>query len=501
MAALVISPWNPADTDMEHTPLARSLRAQTSSAWSLTTEPGRHTGTDDVAMRLPLDTTLPDDACATILGALAERPGATALYGDLTTGGRRRARPAWSPTRVQSEPGSSLPLAVRCSTPGLASDADPFDIERRLAESRATVLHVPHVLSNHPARLPPPAAEEPDDPRFEPGHRPGTRRRRPSPEGQSQVTIVIPSAGIKRPGAPRSLLDRCLDTLDKLDPPPAEIIVVLGDEFRGDPPLSVRAAPMRVLHRGRGPFDFSRAVNCGLLASRSESVLMLNDDIEAETSDWLGRMAAHLEDPTVGAVGSALLYPNRTLQHVGTLIDDARPMHSFVGQSLEEAARHGGDVARDVIAVTGACLLTRRRDLLAVGGLSPELPVSYGDIDLCLRMRRFGLRVVVEPAAILLHHESGSREPVIEPWEWNRFVHRWGEVADPWYHPAYWRPDEPGWANRNADHLEPIDPDGAWPARDTLLRSRVHRSRVHWDRERSEEHPHSEQAASPRSDG
>ena len=463
---------------MRRTPLIKSLRRQTSPAWLIATEPSRQMAPDDIAMRLPMDATLPDDACAAILRAFAERPEAAALYGDLMTCGRRRARPAWSPTRVRSEPGSSLPLAVRRGAPGFDPDADPFDVERRLAESRSTVLHIPRVLSKHPAGLPSRTAPEPDDPRFEPGPRPGTHRRRPSPKGQSRVSVVIPSAGVVRPGARRSLLDRCLDTLDALDPPPAELIVVVGDEFRGDPPSPVRAAPLRVVHRGTGPFDFARAINCGLLASRGETVLMLNDDTEAETSDWLGRMAAHLEDPTVGAVGPTLLYPNRTLQHVGTLIDDARPLNPFVGQSLQDTVPHGGDVARDVVAVVGACLLARRRDLLAVGGLSPELPVSFGDTDLCLRLRRFGLRVVVEPAAILLHHEGGSRESVIQPWEWDRFVHRWGEVADPWYHPAYWRPDDPDCLNRNADHLDPVDPDGAWPARDTLLRSRVHRGRA-----------------------
>ena len=482
MAALVVFPWGTTSDGTGHTPLVKSLRKQTSTDWRFAAGPRAQMGPDDIAMRLPMDVTLIDDACVAILDAFAERPDAVALYGDLETRGRRRARPAWSPTRVQSEPGSSLPLAVRRDTPGFDPDADPFEVERRVAESQVTVLHLPRVLTSHPAGLPPRETPEPDDPRFEDGLRPGTRQRRPSRVGQSNVSIVIPSAGAIKPGTTTTWLERCLDTLDLLHPPPAELIVVVGDEYRDDPPASARNAPLRILHRGGGPFDFARAVNCGLLASRGELVLMLNDDTEGETSDWLGRMASHLEDPTVGAVGAALLYPDRTLQHVGTVIDDARPLNPFVRQTMGDTAPFGGDVARDVIGVVGACLLARRRDLLAVGGLSPELPVSFGDTDLCLRLRRFGLRVVVEPAAVLVHHEGASRESVIQPWEWDRFVHRWGEVVDPWYHPAYRRPDDPDCLSRNANHLDPVDRDRSWPARDALIRSRVHRERLGRDR-------------------
>ena len=231
------------------------------------------------------------------------------------------------------------------------------------------------------------------------------------------------------------MVERCLETLALLEPKPTEVIVVVGDEFQGEPPRQRDSPPVRVIYRGVGPFDFSLAVNCGVLASRGDLVLILNDDIEAEDSHWLARMAAHLDDPTIGAVGATLLYPDRSIQHIGIEFEDAQPIHSFRGCQLSEAAAARGDAAHDVSSVTGACLLARRRDLLAVGGMSLEFPASYGDIDLCLRLVRSGLRVVVETAAILLHHESASRPPVIEPWEWERFVTRWGEAANPGHPP------------------------------------------------------------------
>ena len=477
MSTLVVTLWGPPEAASSSGPLAVSLRRQTRSAWRLDRGAEPDLKADDITMCLPANTTLHSQACAEILDAFADNPRAAALFGDLFIDGRRQARPAWSPTRVQSEPGAALPLAVRADAPQFESGLDPWELESRLAESNANVLHLPRVLTSHPAPLPPRPSHEPADPRFESGERPGTRRRLGAPHLVSRVSVVIPSAGfaLHRSGTP--MLARCLSTLDRLATRPLEVIVVVGDEFVGDPAAFRCAAPLRIVHRGPGRFDFARAINCGLLASRGEMVLLLNDDIEAETSDWLSRMASHLEDPTVGAVGAALLYPDRTVQHVGTLIDDARPLNPFVGQSLPQTSAHGGDVARDVIAVVAACLLPRRADLLAVGGMSPELPVSCGDTDLCLRLRRAGWRVVAEPAPTLIHHESASHEPRIERWEWDRFVHRWGEVVDPWYHPAFRRPDDPECLNLNADHLEPLEADRGWPARDTRIRSRMHRGR------------------------
>ena len=482
MVALVVFPQGSSGTDAPHSPLGESLNSQTVETWRLAPDPGVEIAPDDIAIHLPPDSQLHSQACEMILRTFEQQPETVALYGDRMIGDQRQARPAWSPTRVQSEPGFCLPLAVRASWPQFDPRSGPLEVERRLAESNVAVLHIPSVLTSHPAALAPEGELLPEDPRFEPGKRPGTRRRRPSLPGQSSVSIIIPSAGITRPGAAGPMLARCLEGLSSLNPLPLEVIVVVGDEFQGEPPQAADGLPMQSVERGAGPFNFSRAVNCGLLASRGELVLLLNDDTEAETSDWLGRMAAHLEDPTVGAVGAALLYPDRTVQHVGVVIDNAHPLHPFRHHALADTAAHGGDVARDVIGVTGACLLARRADLLAAGGMSQEYPVSYGDIDLCLRLLRQGLRVVVEPAAALIHHESASREPVIEPWEWERFIYRWGEVDDPWYHPAFWRPSEPDHKYLNADHLAPVDPDGSWPARTTAIRPKMHPSQMNLPR-------------------
>ena len=64
---------------------------------------------------------------------------------------------------------------------------------------------------------------------------------------------------------------------------------------------------------------------------------------------------------------------------------------------------------RDLSAVTGACLALRRETFLSLGGMEERLAVAWNDVDLCLRVRAVGLRVIWTPHAVLLHREAASR--------------------------------------------------------------------------------------------
>jgi GT2 family glycosyltransferase len=259
------------------------------------------------------------------------------------------------------------------------------------------------------------------------------------------------------------------------------VIVVIGDECTG--PLEFADPRVSVVRRAPGPFNFSAAVNTGILRATTELVLLLNDDVSAHNTDargpvWYDQMAVHFRDPSVGIVGALLHYPNGSIQHAGIVLDDAHPLHSFVGFALEDLGRQHADVARDVVAVTGACMLVRRSDALAVGGFSTVFPLSFNDIDFCLKLRRMNRRVVFEPAAALTHHESASREAIIESHEWDRYIGRWGHVRDPWYHPGHARPDDPHQLTRNADHIDPDRVPFIAEARSTAIACQVHHSRV-----------------------
>src|SRR5437763_7468143 len=131
-------------------------------------------------------------------------------------------------------------------------------------------------------------------------------------------------------------------------------------------------------------------------------------------------MAEHVHRPEVVAVGPLLLYPDDTVQHAGIVVGvGGTAEHAFRGLPAEApGVCRQLQATRNYSAVTGGCLLTRRDVFDEVEGFDEErLPVTFSDVDLCLKMRRAGYRVVYVPFAKLYHHESGTRRRTVEPLE------------------------------------------------------------------------------------
>jgi GT2 family glycosyltransferase len=138
----------------------------------------------------------------------------------------------------------------------------------------------------------------------------------------------------------------------------------------------------------------------------------LNNDTEVIDPEWLTSMAEHIQRAEVGAVGAKLLYPNNTVQHAGVLLaEKSAPDHAYRAAPAD-SLENGGQlqIIRNYSAVTAACMLTRRDVFEQVGGFDEmELPVSYNDVDYCLKLRKAGYLIVYTPFARLYHHESASR--------------------------------------------------------------------------------------------
>lgn len=167
---------------------------------------------------------------------------------------------------------------------------------------------------------------------------------------------------------------------------------------------------IRVLDRP-GPFNFSRVCNEGAQVASGDFLLFLNNDMELLSRDWMERLLCLTQHPEVGIVSGMLFYPDGTIQHAGIFArPDGRWVHGWrdIAPSAAPTAAALAEV-RVVPAVTGACLLLRRRLFEDLGGFDEQLPVTYSDVDLCRRARERGLQSVVTPHARLIHYECLTR--------------------------------------------------------------------------------------------
>lgn len=200
-----------------------------------------------------------------------------------------------------------------------------------------------------------------------------------------------------------------------------------------------------------GSFNYSAVNNLGVRSTSGEYILLLNNDTQVITVNWLEELLMYAQREDVGAVGAKLYYGNRTIQHAGVVLGlgaHRTAGHSHYGQHRENLGYMGRlCYAQDVSAVTGACLMVSKRKYLEAGGLDESFAVSLNDVDFCIRLRQLGYLNVFTPFAELYHYESISRGLDNEgeragryDEESARFREKWKEVlekGDPYYNPNF----------------------------------------------------------------
>ncbi len=249
---------------------------------------------------------------------------------------------------------------------------------------------------------------------------PAFRTRWPLPETRPLVSIIVPTRN------QLGMLQRCVESvIEKTRYPAYEILIVDNgsddaDTCRYLDAIQAREAELagrlRVL-RHPGAFNFSAMNNAAAATARGDYLLLLNNDTAALHDDWLDEMMGHAVRPDVGIVGAKLLYPDGKIQHAGVILGIRGPAeHPFIGRPPEDRGYFGrAQLVQDLSAVTGACLLVRRSVFEQVGGLdATAFKVSYNDIDLCLKVRKAGYRVVFTPFALVMHEGSASQKGQVE---------------------------------------------------------------------------------------
>lgn len=250
------------------------------------------------------------------------------------------------------------------------------------------------------------------------------------------VSIIIPTRNAKE------LVQQCIDSLlQKTTYENYEIVLV--DNGSDDPEaLSyfqvLDSNPRISVIRDDRPFNYSALNNNAVNHCAGEVLVLLNNDTEIISPDWLETMVGHVMQPGVGAVGAKLLYPDNRVQHAGVIIGlGGVAGHAFVGFHRDDPgyfARLG--LANDFSAVTAACLAVKKDNFLKVGGLNEhELTVAFNDVDFCLKLCKAGFRNIYTPFAVLYHYESATRGFEHEcPIKQARFVKECAYMTGEWGH-------------------------------------------------------------------
>lgn len=201
----------------------------------------------------------------------------------------------------------------------------------------------------------------------------------------------------------------------------------------------------------KGAFNYSAVNNFGVGAATGDYVLLLNNDTQVITVNWLEELLMYAQREDVGAVGGKLYYADKTIQHAGVVIGlgaHRTAGHTHYRQKRENLGYMGRlCYAQDVSAVTGACLMVKKKLYEEAGGLDEGFTVSLNDVDFCLKLRQLGYLNVFTPFAELYHYESVSRgldtdgeKAARYNEESARFREKWKvqlEAGDPYYNPNF----------------------------------------------------------------
>jgi len=254
------------------------------------------------------------------------------------------------------------------------------------------------------------------------------------------VTIVIPSKNRV------DLLRACLDSIARTTPVESVKVIVV-DDASSDPEMAaylatlparadLRCAVLSAPESADG-FNYSRLVNLGSARADTPLLLHLNNDVEALSPGWLEDLAGWLSVPGVGVVGAKLVYPDRTLNHAGISLgrDDGLAHVLFEKEPVDDlGTQFLPHAARNVAAVTGACLLTRTDLYRQLRGFNEEkLAIAYNDVDYCLRAGAAGYRTVYSPQAVLRHVGSATRGHAYTEREHVEYLARHGGFRDPYH--------------------------------------------------------------------
>ncbi len=436
--------------------------------------------TGEFIVFLDNDDLLSPNALEEVAKAISLNPHADVLYSDeekideLGTRIDHYYKPDWSPDHLESVMYVLHMLVVRkrllLSIGGLRPDYDgaqDYDLMLRCSRVTDRICHIPQILYSWRA-IPGSAAAVVDAKPIalenglralsdharqkygplasvEPGLLPGTfRLRRPlAYPPEVSLLILTGNARMEMSGRGEVILVENLvaSILEKTDYPNYKIIVIDNSSLEVEQKQRLSKLGVEIRNfESSGAFNYAAKANFAMREAPTDSIVLMNDDMEVIRCDWLTALVELSSDPGIGAVGGRLLHMDGTIQHVGTVLGvntgAAHVYHSFPRDFIGyNGFTH---LIRNYSAVTAACLATRRSVAAQVGWMDESLAIDFNDIDFCLRITAAGYRVTYTPYAELYHYEGVSaRRTTQNPAEIELFCRRWAPTLqnDPYYNP------------------------------------------------------------------
>ncbi len=423
------------------------------------------------------DDELTPDALLEVAALLNDHPDTDLIYTDHDVLGPDNLRqfpsfkPDWSPELLLSYMyfghlkvyRASLVRSVDGLRAGFEGSAD-YDLALRLTERTQQIRHIPKIVYHWraaPSSMARSSENKPqsfdagrkalqealsrrgikgfaEQPTFAERAKLGLYKIRFKDTTNLPVTIIIPTRD------KLNLLRSCISSIEQKTTHRRYEILIIDNESRDPETRSYLAhCPHRVLpFENSGVFNFAAMMNFGVEHSHTEYFVLLNNDTLVVNAEWLDELIGYGELPGVGAVGAKLLYPDGRIQHAGVILGT----HGLTGHAFQprldtddmleyQAYAH---VARNYLAVTAACMLSRKTLFKEMGGFNErDLKVAWNDVDYCLRLREKGYRVVFNPYATLFHLESQSRGEHKDPAEIYYMMKHWRHYIDhdPFYNP------------------------------------------------------------------
>lgn len=345
--------------------------------------------------------------------------------------------------------------------------AQDFDFILRCCEKAKKITHIPKVLYHWRCHMDSTAADPSSkayayeagrkairehyqrmgiDAKVDMTERPGWYRSHIKVQGNPMVSIIIPNKDHTDD------LELCLFSMSRKSTyRNYEVLIVENNSekeetFEYYKKLPERYPKVRVLTWEK-EFNYSAINNFAAKEAQGEYLLFLNNDVEILTPDWIEEMLQNCQQENVAAVGAKLYYPDDTIQHAGVVLGlGGIAGHIMCRASREDPGYFGRMISvQEISAVTAACMMVKKSEFDSVKGFDETFQVAFNDIDLCMKFRAAGKKIVFTPYAELYHYESKSRGLEDTPEkqfrfdkEVKRFQEKWAqqlEMGDPYYSP------------------------------------------------------------------